>query len=162
MERLQVRQPTKNDELTEVFPKDLDERRLYIIEQAFTSFDIFRYKGIFLGSTTIDDTSNPPVIESRFQIQEYPEFLGNQHNGLGLIEGFSNYQTRYYLPAARRIKKKQTNDVVGKDLAKSFYQPEPTGTKGGTKRTKRAKKGTKTKRTKRAKKGTKTKTKRTT
>jgi hypothetical protein len=190
MEQPQLMKPGKRDGQTEVLPDDLDKGILYLIEQGDNRFDVYRYKGIFLENVRRDDTSDPPVIESRFRIEESPqelvELLGEQP--IGAEKGFSNYQTRYYLAKAQNIIDKKVfakmisaqkfdpteedlqnpkNDV-GNDLANYFYGPEPKrakkgGTKRKTKRTKRAKKGTKTKtkRTKRAKKGG-TKTKRTT
>ena len=163
--------PPVNPNLTEVLPEDLVEHTLYLIDSSYNRFVDYKFKGIFL-ENIIDNTSDPPVIESHFQIQEWPQELAmhfSENDLKDAKEKFKNDNTRYYLAKAdelmlAKVIEANTNRDVGKDLAKYFYEPEPKGgTKRKTKRTKRAKKGTKTKtkRTKRAKKGG-TKTKRTT
>ena len=84
--RLMKMKPKVNTDLTEVLPEDLVEGPLYLIEQGYTSFDVHRYKGIFLENVIRDDTSDTPVIESCFRIQKYPQFMGKQP--IGKIEGF--------------------------------------------------------------------------
>jgi len=180
--------PPVNPHLREVLPGDLVVGTLYLIESSYTSFDIYKFKGIFLENIIRDNTSDPPVIESRFRIQEYPQELAMHFRGdeaIGAIESFRNNLTRYYLAEAQEIMNRyarkrvfanmintqnfdpteedlrNTKNDLGDTLANEYFR---RAKKGGTKtkRTKRSKKGTKrkTKRTKRAKKGTKTKTKR--
>ena len=184
MERLQVRQPTKRRNLKEVLPENLDRNTSYLIESyRYSTFDLQQFKGTFLESITINNTIDPPVIESSFQIQEFCQelailFRGDEH--IGSIEKFRNDRTRYYLPEAQEIMNssaqrqlfanmintqqlnpteedlRNTNNDLGKDLANKYKEYFGPAKKGGTKR-----KTKRTKRTKRPKGGTKRKTKRT-
>ena len=153
-----MNQPPKRGNLTEVLPEDLVIGRSYLIESTDVWFEEYRCKGTFLENSIIDDKRDPPLIQSRFRIDKYPQNLTELLGKAPDTEGFRNYMTRYYLATADEIMlakviEANTNLDVGLTIAKSFYR-EP----------KRPKKGdTKTKRTTRAKKGgTKTKTKRTT
>ena len=95
--------PPVNPRLREVLPGDLVVGTLYLIESAYTSFDVYKFKGIFVENIIRDDTG---VIESKFRIQEYPEELAMGFRGdeaIGAIESFRNNLTRYYLAEAKNI-----------------------------------------------------------
>ena len=162
-----MNQPPKRGNLTEVLPEELVIGRSYLIESTDVWVEVYRCKGTFLENSIIDDKRDPPLIQSRFRIEKYPQNLTELLGYVPDTEGFRNYLTRYYLATAdeiilAKVIEANTNLDVGPTIAKGFYR-EPKRPKKGDTKTKGTKGYTKTKRTTPAKKGgTKEKTKRTT